>query len=96
LPFLLISVEPQSGQCIGFFLISYSHYATPDKALKLLEDSLTSPRLREVPEGIQQRLSQSVAQDVAELIPHLDRHAELLAERAQKILGHGERRRQRR
>jgi SNF2 family DNA or RNA helicase len=57
-----------------------------DNVLKVLEDSLASPRLRDVPEGIRQRLSLAAAQDVAELIPHLDRRAEALAERAQKTL----------
>ncbi|WP_088892358.1 DISARM system SNF2-like helicase DrmD [Leptolyngbya ohadii] len=57
-----------------------------DDVLKVLENSLASPRLRQVPESIQQRFKQAAAQDVAELISHLNRRADTLAERAQKRL----------
>lgn len=33
-PFLLISVEPHLGHCIGFLQISYFHYATPNTQQK--------------------------------------------------------------
>ncbi|MCW6053055.1 DISARM system SNF2-like helicase DrmD [Lyngbya sp. CCAP 1446/10] len=54
--------------------------------LKLLEDSLANPRLREVTEGVKIRLQASAMQDVKELIPHLESRAEVLAERAEKKL----------
>lgn len=57
-----------------------------DDVLKILEDSLASPRLRNVSETVQQKLRQVAPQDVEELIPHLDRRAETLAERARKKL----------
>lgn len=57
-----------------------------DDVLQILEDSLASPRLRNVPEAVQQKLRQVAPQDVEELIPHLDRRAETLAERARKKL----------
>ncbi len=57
-----------------------------DDVLKLLEDSLGSPRLRDVPGVVHNRLSAHAAQDVAELLPHLERRAETLAERAQRRL----------
>ncbi|GAP96586.1 helicase domain protein [Leptolyngbya sp. NIES-2104] len=57
-----------------------------DDVLKVLETSLASPRLRQVPESVQQRLSQAAAQDVEELRSHLDRRATALIERVQKRL----------
>lgn len=57
-----------------------------ETVLELLENSLASPRLRQVPERVKQHLSESAKLDVAELIPHLTRRAEVLAERAQKKL----------
>ena len=57
-----------------------------DDILELLENSLAAPRLQQVPEGIKERLKHSAAQDIAELIPHLERRAEVLAQRAQKKL----------
>lgn len=47
---------------------------------------MASPRLRQVPESVQKRLSQAAAQDVEELRSHLDRCAMAVAERAQKSL----------
>lgn len=57
-----------------------------DNVLEILETSLASPRLREIPQTLKQRLSQAAPQDVEELIPHLDRRAETLIERAKKKL----------
>ncbi|HEY9695843.1 MAG TPA: DISARM system SNF2-like helicase DrmD [Trichocoleus sp.] len=57
-----------------------------DDVLQILETSLASSRLRQVPESVQQRLSQAAAQDVEELKLHLDRRAAVLIERAQKKL----------
>jgi SNF2 family DNA or RNA helicase len=57
-----------------------------ENVLELLEISLASPRLREVPEWVKLRLRESAAQDVVELIPHLKLRAEKLAERAQRKL----------
>ncbi|OYD89418.1 helicase [Nostoc sp. 'Peltigera membranacea cyanobiont' 210A] len=57
-----------------------------DNVLELLENSLASPHLLEVAEAVKERLKKSAAQDVAELIPHLERHATALAERAEKNL----------
>ncbi|MBD1842491.1 helicase [Cyanobacteria bacterium FACHB-63] len=57
-----------------------------DNVLQILETSLATPHLRQVPDSMQQRLGQAAAQDVEELTPHLNRRAETLAERAQKKL----------
>jgi len=57
-----------------------------DNVLKILENSLASPRLRQVPESLQQRFKQAAAQDVEELIPHLNRRADTLIERFKKRL----------
>ncbi|MHC5770634.1 MAG: DISARM system SNF2-like helicase DrmD [Nostoc sp.] len=57
-----------------------------DNVLELLENSLASPHLLEVPEAVKERLKKSAAQDIAELIPHLERRATALAESAEKKL----------
>ncbi len=57
-----------------------------DNVLELLENSLASPHLLEVAEAVKERLKKSAAQDVAELIPHLERRATALAESAEKNL----------
>ncbi|MHC5676366.1 DISARM system SNF2-like helicase DrmD [Nostoc sp.] len=57
-----------------------------DNVLELLENSLASPHLLEVAEAVKERLKKSAAQDVAELIPHLERRATALAESAEKKL----------
>ncbi|MBN4003311.1 MAG: DEAD/DEAH box helicase [Nostoc sp. LPT] len=57
-----------------------------DNVLELLENSLASPHLLQVAEAVKERLKKSAAQDVAELIPHLERRATGLAESAQKKL----------
>ena len=57
-----------------------------ENVLELLENSLASPRLREVSDTVRNRLKQAAVQDIEELIPHLDRRAEVLAERAKKKL----------
>lgn len=57
-----------------------------DNVLELLENSLVSPRLQQVHNGIKERLKHSAAQDITELIPHLQRRAEVLAQRAEKKL----------
>ncbi|QFS52102.1 DISARM system SNF2-like helicase DrmD [Nostoc sphaeroides] len=57
-----------------------------DNVLELLENSLASPHLLQVAEAVKERLKKSAAQDVAELIPHLERRATALAESAEKKL----------
>jgi hypothetical protein len=59
-----------------------------DKAnvLKLVEDGLAQPRLREAGPPLQERLRAHAARDVAELTPHLERRAALLVERARRDL----------
>ncbi|WP_371416146.1 DISARM system SNF2-like helicase DrmD [Aphanizomenon sp. UHCC 0183] len=57
-----------------------------DNVLELLETSLASPHLLEVPSAVKERLQKSAAEDVGELIPHLERRAEILAESAKKKL----------
>lgn len=57
-----------------------------DNVLELLENSLASPHLLQVGEAVKQRLKKSAAQDIAELIPHLERRATALAESAEKKL----------
>jgi len=57
-----------------------------ENVLELLENSLASPRLREVSDTVRNRLKQAAAQDIEELIPHLNHRAEVLAERAKKKL----------
>ncbi|MEH2029226.1 MAG: DISARM system SNF2-like helicase DrmD [Nostoc sp.] len=57
-----------------------------DNVLELLENSLASPHLLEVAEAVKERLKKSAAQDVAELIPYLERRATALAESAEKKL----------
>ncbi len=57
-----------------------------DNVLALLEDSLASPRLQKVSETVKELLKQNAAQDIADLIPHLERRAKVLAQRAEKKL----------
>ena len=56
------------------------------ETLKLLDDALAQPRLREVPDGIRFRLQAHAAQDVSELHPHLQRRADVLARQARRAL----------
>ena len=60
-----------------------------DKAdiLRLVEESLAQPRLRESEPPLQERLRSFAARDVAELTPHLERRAGVLVERAERDLG---------
>ncbi len=53
-----------------------------DKVLGLLEEALAQPRLRRVPGGIIERLKGVAVQDVSELHPHLEKRADVLAQRA--------------
>ena len=57
-----------------------------DNVLELLETSLASPHLLEVASAVKERQQKSAAEDVGELIPHLERRAEILAESAKKKL----------
>lgn len=57
-----------------------------DNVLALLEDSLASHRLQKAPETVKTLLKQNATQDIADLIPHLERRAEVLAKRAEKKL----------
>jgi hypothetical protein len=54
--------------------------------LEMLEISLATPRLRDVSPGLLERLKPYSEQDVTELIPHLEKRAETLTERAKKKL----------
>ena len=56
------------------------------EVLKLLDDALAIPRLREVPDGIRRRLQAHAAQDVGELRPHLERRAQVLSRQAERAL----------
>lgn len=56
------------------------------EVLGLLEDSLATPRLLKVSEVVKNRLQAFAAQDVKELIPHLNRHSAVLTERAVRDL----------
>ncbi|MEH2273807.1 MAG: DISARM system SNF2-like helicase DrmD [Nostoc sp.] len=57
-----------------------------DNVLALLEDSLASPRLQKVSQTVKELLKQNATQDIADLIPHLERRANILAQRAEKKL----------
>jgi hypothetical protein len=57
-----------------------------DNVLALLEDSLASSRLQKVSETVKELLKQNATQDIADLIPHLERRANTLAQRAEKKL----------
>ncbi|MBW4669009.1 MAG: DISARM system SNF2-like helicase DrmD [Cyanomargarita calcarea GSE-NOS-MK-12-04C] len=57
-----------------------------DNVLQLLEASLGSPRLQKVTETVKGLLKNNATQDIADLIPHLQRRANALAERAEKEL----------
>ncbi len=57
------------------------------EVLGLLERSLATPRLMKVPDAIHARLRAEAERDVSELIPHLDRRAADLTERAVRDLG---------
>ncbi len=64
-----------------------------EDALEVLEHSLATPRLRDVSPSVQDRFQAYAPRDVEDLIPHLDRRAEVLTERAKKKLqerGHKE------
>jgi ERCC4-related helicase len=58
-----------------------------DNVMQILERALQTPRLREVPESARQHFRPHAARDVAELVPHLNRRADTLVERARKRLG---------
>ncbi len=59
-----------------------------DKAdvLKLVEEGLAQPRLREAGDTLREKLCAHAARDVAELTPHLERRAAVLVERARRDL----------
>jgi ERCC4-related helicase len=57
-----------------------------EDALEVLERSLATPRLRDVPPSVAERFSGYAPRDVEDLIPHLERRASALTERAQKKL----------
>ncbi len=56
------------------------------ETLKLLDEALVQPRLREVPDGIRRRLQGHGVQDVDELRPHLERRADVLSRQAARAL----------
>ncbi|MCA9663860.1 MAG: hypothetical protein KC486_36380, partial [Myxococcales bacterium] len=57
-----------------------------DEVLRLLDRALASPRLRDVPEGIRERLAAAAPRDVAELTGALGQLAKTTAERAEAKL----------
>lgn len=57
-----------------------------DNVLQLLEDSLASPRLQKANATVKELLKKNAAQDIGDLIPHLERRAKVLTERAGKKL----------
>lgn len=54
--------------------------------LRELEDSLATPSLCNVPQSQQDQFKNYAARDVEELIPHLEDHAKVLTERAEREL----------
>ena len=56
------------------------------ETLKLLDEALVQPRLREVADGIRRRLQGHAVQDVEELHPHLKRRAKVLSRQAARAL----------
>ncbi len=54
--------------------------------LQILEDSLAHPRLREVPAALVDKLKAYTARDVEDLLPHLERRANELTDRAKRKL----------
>ena len=56
------------------------------ETLKLLDEALVKPRLREVPDGIRRRLQGHAVQDVGELHPHLEHRADVLSRQAARAL----------
>jgi hypothetical protein len=57
-----------------------------ESVLRLVEEALAQPRLRDVPTLVQDRLRRHATDDVRELTPHLNRRAEVLIERARREL----------
>lgn len=57
-----------------------------DDVLQLLENSLASPRLQKASQTVKDLLKNNAAQDIADLLPHLERRAKVLAQRAEKKL----------
>ena len=57
-----------------------------DDVLRLVEEALGQPRLRESSPALSERLRAHAARDVAELQPHLERRAKLLITRATRDL----------
>jgi ERCC4-related helicase len=61
-------------------------------ALRDLETALVSPRLRQVSEGLKERLKPAVATDIEQLLPHLEEQAIALeAEAAEALKDRGQR-----
>ena len=56
------------------------------ETLRLLDEALAQPRLREVPDGVRRRLQGHAVQDVGELHPHLERRATVLARQSARAL----------
>ncbi|WP_448596804.1 DISARM system SNF2-like helicase DrmD [Thermoleptolyngbya sp.] len=54
--------------------------------MQILEDSLAHPRLREVPKALIDKLKVHTARDVEDLLPHLERRARELTDRAKRKL----------
>jgi hypothetical protein len=57
-----------------------------DDVLQLLEQSLATPRLQHVAETTKTLLQSNAPQDIADLIPHLDKRAQVLEQRAKRKL----------
>lgn len=54
--------------------------------LRLVEEALASPRLRECPKTLHERMKSFAAEDVSQLNPQLERRAEVLTTRAERDL----------
>ncbi len=54
--------------------------------LQILEDSLASPRLRDVTPAVMEKLKDHAARDVEDLLPHLEKRAEDLTAWANRKL----------
>lgn len=57
------------------------------EALRLVEEALAQPRLRESPPSLQAHLKAHAGRDVADLMGHLERRAKVLSDRAERDLG---------
>jgi ERCC4-related helicase len=61
------------------------------EVLRLVETSLATPSLHEVPKAVRERFRQSALRDIEELVPHLEKRAQAVRDRAlRKLAERGE------